>query len=85
MGCSSGRLRVQQHYEPVGAVLAYLLAGRWLLAGGQNSNTASAELPLLAVRCGRHGHFVNPTLNYPALLHLIYHHMCACRLPLCGS
>ncbi|KAL4433955.1 hypothetical protein ABPG75_000396 [Micractinium tetrahymenae] len=27
MGCSSGRLRVQQHYEPAGAVLAYLLAG----------------------------------------------------------
>lgn len=27
MGCSSGRLRVRQHYEPAGAVLAYLLAG----------------------------------------------------------
>jgi hypothetical protein len=27
MGCSSGRLRAQAHYEPVGAVLAYLLAG----------------------------------------------------------
>lgn len=27
MGCSSGRLRAQQHYEPAGAVLAYLLAG----------------------------------------------------------
>ena len=30
MGCSSGRLRVQGHYEPTGAVLAYLLAGEAL-------------------------------------------------------
>jgi hypothetical protein len=27
MGCSSGRLRAQRHYDPCGGVLAYLLAG----------------------------------------------------------
>ena len=45
MGCSSGRLRAQQHYEPVGAVLAYLLAG------GSQAFAATASAAVLCRHC----------------------------------
>lgn len=55
MGCSSGRLRAQQHYEPAGAVLAYLLAGERRHWGAGQSRAAAASKPSNRTACLPHG------------------------------